>query len=113
MRNSIAVAAVVVALALTGCATNPMAIQPTYVDQTLYANMPCGELRRTIQESQADLDDLIDRQKKKRRIGIALNVLIIPGLGAATGDHETQIGRLKGALIALNAEANRRCQSKE
>ena len=44
-----------------------------------------------------------------RNWGIALNLLIIPGTGAITGDSEKELAEAKGRILAIQNEYGSRC----
>ena len=107
IKQSIAVA--VAAVLLTGCATNPNQIAPSYVSPVLYNNLTCeqlaGEAARVssaaaaasgVQKTQAGKDAAM--------VGIGL-VLFWPSLFFIGGDKQSaaEVARLKGEMNAIEA----------
>jgi hypothetical protein len=56
------------------------------------------------------LKSLSSAQTSARNWDIALNILLIPGAGAVTGDSETEIGQSKGRMIVMQDEYAARCE---
>ncbi len=48
-------------------------------------------------------------KRSARNWDIALNLLIIPGIGAATGDQEERVAEAKGRELAIQNEYGSRC----
>jgi hypothetical protein len=48
-------------------------------------------------------------QRSARNWGIALNLLIIPGTGAITGDSEKELAEAKGRILAIQNEYGSHC----
>ncbi len=94
---------------VVGCATHPADIPPAMVPTAEYEQMSCAVLTATHAEQTQLLSDLSRSQRSSRNWDIALNILIIPGLGALTGDVETDIANVKGALVAIRNEMTQRC----
>ena len=59
------------------------------------------------------LESLTGEQLSARAWDIALNILILPGLGAATGDSEDKIAQSKGRMIVLQDAYSTRCSVQE
>ena len=91
------------------CATHPADIPPAMVPTAEYEEMSCTVLTATHAEQTQLLSDLSRSQRSSRNWDIALNILVIPGLGALTGDVETDIANVKGALVAIRNEMTKRC----
>ena len=100
-------------LALIGCASNPSDIPPAMVDTTPYKSMTCGGLLLAAQNEGVNLESVSKDQRSARNWDIALNLLIIPGLGAATGDSEKEVAEAKGRVLAIQNEYGSRCEGNE
>ena len=98
------------AVLVVGCATHPRNIPPENVSVTPYRDLSCPELRTELRLATAQRDVYINRQKGNRTRDGLLNALVIPGLGAATGDHEDEVAKSKGLVIALEGEIAKRCE---
>ena len=94
---------------IAGCAAKPSAIQPVMVSTAEYVNMSCQNLDTRITSEISNLETLTGEQIAQRNWDIALNIILLPGLGAATGDSEVQIAQAKGRLIAMQDEYGQRC----
>ena len=98
---------------LTGCASAPADIAPAMVDTTPYKNMTCEGLLLAAQNEGVNLESVSKDQRAARNWDIALNILIIPGLGAATGDSERQVAEAKGRVLAIQNEYGSRCEASD
>ena len=98
-------------LNLLSCAANPASIQPSYVPSDIFEPVPCASLESMMDDEIIRLENLTGEQQFSRNRDIALNVLLIPGLGALTGDREEDIAQAKGRLIAMSGEYNSRCKA--
>jgi hypothetical protein len=94
---------------LSGCATAPADIAPAMVDTTAYKTMTCDGLLLAAKNEGVNLEEVSKDQRTARNWDIALNILIIPGLGAATGDSERQVAEAKGRVLAIQNEYGSRC----
>ena len=81
---------------LSGCASSPTDIAPAMVDTTKYKQMTCEGLLLAAQNEGVNLEQASKDQRSARNWDIALNILIIPGLGAMTGDSEREVAEAKG-----------------
>jgi hypothetical protein len=99
----------ILALALAGCATKPSDIAPAMVDTTRYQSMSCGALLLAAQNEGVNLEEVTKDQRGSRNWDIALNILIIPGFGAVTGDSEREVAEAKGRILAIQNEYGTRC----
>lgn len=99
----------VAAVALAGCATHPRNIAPAAVSTLQFRDLSCRELRSELRVATAQRDANINRQKGNRTRDGLLNALVIPGLGAVTGDHEDEVAQGKGMVLALENEIAERC----
>jgi len=107
------VAAAVSAVAMSGCATPPKDIAPTYVSTVLYENLSCNQLRAEAEAVSARAAQAFGQQDKNRNQDAAMTgvtlVLFWPaafflkGDGAAAAD----VARLKGEMQAIE-QVNRR-----
>ena len=93
----------------TGCAASPADIAPAMVDTTQYKSMSCDGLLMAASNEGVNLDQVSRDQRSARNWDIALNLLIIPGLGAVTGDSERQVAEAKGRVLAIQNEYGSRC----
>ena len=98
-----------IAILLVGCAARPSSIQPAMVSRTQYDNMSCGVLQTTFEAETTNLESLSREQNTSRSWDIALNILLLPGIGALTGDAESEIAQTKGRIIAIQEEFAERC----
>ena len=55
------------------------------------------------------LKSLSSAQTSSRNWDIAMNILLIPGAGAITGDSEAEIGESKGRMVVMQDEYALRC----
>lgn len=95
---------------VTGCASAPADIAPAMVDTTAYKSMTCEGLLLAAKNEGVNLESVTKDQRAARNWDIALNILIIPGLGAATGDSERQVAETKGRVLAIQNEYGSRCE---
>ena len=105
--GSIALIATIATIA--GCAASPTDIAPAMVDTTQYKTMTCDGLLMAASNEGINLDHVSRDQRSARNWDIALNILIIPGLGAMTGDSEIQVAEAKGRVLAIQNEYGSRC----
>jgi len=96
-------------LVLSGCASSPSDISPAMVDTSAYERMTCEGLLMAAKNEGVNLESVSKDQRSARNWDIALNILIIPGLGAMTGDSELQVAEAKGRVLAIQNEYGRRC----
>lgn len=96
-------------ITLASCAASPSSIQPAAVSRIPYTTMPCSNLRLELDREISNLETLSGEQLSSRNWDIALNILIIPGLGALTGDQEEAIAQSKGRLVVMQDEYGTRC----
>ena len=96
-------------VSIVGCATKPSSIQPAAVSKLPYVNISCAALELQMNREADTLESLSGDQLSQRNWDIALNVLILPGVGAATGDSEELIAQSKGRLVVMQDEYVTRC----
>ncbi|MGK0462042.1 MAG: hypothetical protein ACJA0W_002901 [Candidatus Azotimanducaceae bacterium] len=94
---------------LTGCATAPADIAPAMVDTTPYKKMTCDGLLLAAQNEGVNLESVSKDQRAARNWDIALNILLIPGFGAITGDSEREVAEAKGRVLVIQNEYGSRC----
>ena len=102
-----------VLFSLVSCAARPSSIQPAAVSKIPYVNMTCSNLEMQMTHELSNLETLTGEQLSARNWDIALNILILPGLGAATGDSEDEIAQSKGRMIVMADEYSTRCSVQE
>ena len=102
-----------VLVSLVSCAARPSSIQPAAVSKIPYVNMSCSNLVMQMTQEFSKLESLTGEQLSARAWDIALNILILPGLGAATGDSEDEIAQSKGRMIVMQDEYSTRCSVQE
>lgn len=113
MKNLIsAVLAAVALLGVAGCVAAPEGVAPSYVDPAAYSGRTCGELRTLRNERTIEVAALSKQQSSSRARGIAYNLLLIPGAGALAKDRESELGRAKGELLAIEDALTTACQTK-
>ena len=100
-------------VSLVSCAARPSSIQPAAVSKIPYVNMSCSNLEMQMTQELSKLESLTGEQLSARNWDIALNILILPGLGAATGDSEDEIAQSKGRMIVMADEYSTRCSVQE
>ena len=100
-------------VSLVSCAARPSSIQPAAVSKIPYVNMSCTNLEMQMTQELSKLESLTGEQLSARNWDIALNILILPGLGAATGDSEDEIAQSKGRMIVMQDEYSTRCSVQE
>ncbi len=71
--------------------------------------MPCENLRMQIDQEISNLETLSGEQIDSRNWDIALNLILIPGVGALTGDQEDAIAQSKGKMVVMQDEYANRC----
>ena len=98
-------------ITLTGCATAPSDIPAAMVDTTLYKKMSCERLLITAQNEGLNLTQVSEDQRSSRNWDIALNLLLLPGIGAMTADSEKEVAEAKGRVTAIQNEYAARCES--
>ena len=96
-------------IAITGCASAPADIAPAMVDTFKYEQMSCEGLLLAAQNEGVNLESVSKDQRSARNWDIALNLLLIPGAGAVTGDSEREVAEAKGRVLAIQNEVSRRC----
>ena len=106
MKNLIIPLIVLIAIS---CAAKPSSIQPAAVLKLPYVNISCSALEVQMNREADTLEALTGDQLSQRNWDIALNLLILPGVGAATGDSEELIAQSKGRLIVMQDEYVSRC----
>lgn len=94
---------------LVSCAASPSSIQPAAVSRVPFTTMPCSNLRLELDREISNLETLSGEQLSSRNWDIALNILIIPGLGALTGDQADAIAQSKGRIVVMQDEYGTRC----
>ena len=99
-------------LHLAGCATKPELITAIPVSQARYSDMSCAELRLELDLVTQRLNMLSERQRANRTRDGWLNVLVLPGLGAATSNQEGAIAQAKGEMEAIQRE-HLRCEESQ
>jgi hypothetical protein len=75
--------------------------------------MSCGNLEMQMDQEISNLENLTGEQLSARNWDIALNLLIIPGIGALTGDQEEAIAQSKGRMVVMQDEYSMRCNQDE
>ena len=107
IKQSIALA--VAAVLLTGCATNPNDIAPSYVSPVLYNNLTCEQLAGEAARVSSAAATASGAQKNQAgkdaaMVGIGL-VLFWPSLFFIGGDKQSaaEVARLKGEMNAIEA----------
>jgi hypothetical protein len=105
---------VAIAALLSGCATQPKDIAPTYVSPLLYENLTCDQLIAEGQRVSGRAGELTGTQQKKAdgdavAMGVGL-ILFWPALFFIKGDKETagEIGRLRGEMDAIQQASIRK-----
>lgn len=96
-------------LGIVSCAAKPSSIQPAAVSKLPYVNISCAALEVQMNREADNLEALTGDQVSQRNWDIALNILILPGVGAATGDSEELIAQSKGRLVVMQDEYVSRC----
>lgn len=94
----------------SACAKRPHDIAPDPVPRASFERMDCAGLTGKLQATQAELDKYTRLQDSKAD-NDAMGVLLLGlPLSKLTGDHERDIARLKGELIAMkDAQASQKC----
>ena len=96
-------------ISLASCAATPSSIQPAAVSRVPYATMTCSNLELQMNQEISKLENLTGEQLSARNWDIALNILLIPGFGALTGDQENEIAQSKGRMVVMQDEYSTRC----
>ncbi|MDE0421040.1 MAG: hypothetical protein OXK76_09190 [Gammaproteobacteria bacterium] len=71
--------------------------------------MDCDELHLELERTRQEHDAFWNKQKGNRTRDGWLNALVIPGIGAATPDHEAELSKAKGMVLLLEQEVAKRC----
>ena len=100
-------------VSIVSCATKPSSIQPAAVSKLPYMDISCGALELQMDREADTLEALSGDQLSQRNWDIALNILLIPGAGAVTGDSEELIAQSKGRLVVMQDEYVTRCSDKK
>ena len=101
---------VIVSMTMLGsCATHPKNIPPANVSTIAYKDLSCSELRNELRLATEQRDAYVERQKGNRTRDGLLNTFVLIGAGAITSDHEEEVARTKGLVIALEGEMSDRC----
>ena len=100
-------------VSIVGCATKPSSIQPAAVSKLPYVNISCAALEVQMNREADALEVMTGDQISQRNWDIALNILILPGVGAANGDSEDAIAQSKGRLVVMQDEYVLRCSDQE
>ena len=101
-----------VILGIVSCASKPSSIQPAAVSKLPYVNLSCEALEVSMDRESENLKALSGDQVSQRNWDIALNILLLPGVGAATGDSEELIAQSKGKMIVMQDEYVDRCSKR-
>ena len=104
------VAAATACLLLSGCATKPEDIAPSYVSSTTYSNMSCKQLQAEAENVSAAAQQATGAQAKKAgsdaaMMGVGL-IVFWPALFFLKGDGgntATEVAQLKGQMTAIDA----------
>ena len=104
--------AVALVFLIGGCATSPELIPPQRVSTIPYVKMSCEELEKELILAQETLAIYEKKQRDNRKRDIILNSIVLVGSGAITSDHESEVAKAKGTVIAIESEIGQRC-SKE
>ncbi len=99
----------IVFVLIAGWAASPASIQPAAVSRVGYATMSCDNLQLRMSQEISNLENLTGEQIASRNWDIALNLLIIPGIGALTSDQEDAIAQSKGRMAVMQDEYATRC----
>ena len=79
------------------------------VSKVVYSKMNCSELLMERDAELLTLERLSGQQVDERSRDIALNLLILPGLGAVGSDNEELIAQSKGKMIVIQDQIDSRC----
>lgn len=106
MRTSLP-AALAAALLVTACASDPKAIQPTYVSANKYAGATCEQINAELAVVIPRLEAQTVEQQDRRRADMVLGVLVglTPTMMGGSKGREADIAVLKGEHAALTAAA--------
>jgi hypothetical protein len=110
MKNIIATVAV--AALLTGCATSPSSVAPTYVSPVVYQNFSCQQLADEAQRVSSRAAQAAGVQREKAaRDTVAMTAAIVvfwPALFLVGGDqgNAAELANLRGQMQAIE-EASR------
>ncbi|MDA9636652.1 hypothetical protein N9T42_02990 [SAR86 cluster bacterium] len=98
---------------IMSCAAKPSSIQPALVSKLPYVSLSCDALKVSMDRETDNLNTLSGDQTSQRNWDIALNILLLPGVGAATSDSEELIAQSKGRLIVMQDEFVDRCSKRK
>ena len=105
-------ATVLAAFLLVGCATHPSDIPPMQVSKVPYRDLSCAELQHELRVATEQRDTYVRRQKSNRTRDGLLNTFVLIGSGALTSDHEDEVAKAKGAVLAIEGEIAARCPAR-
>ncbi len=87
---------------LLGCATRPSSIEPLVVSDTSYEGLSCKQLVSGINEKYKELAVYSKAQNSKATSDIVTSTLLLVPGSLFTGNYEEEIAQLKGDVIAIN-----------
>ena len=91
-----------IAVILTGCATKPENIPPSYISHVSYMNWECSQLVEEQNRLVSALSSASDAQRQARSNDTAGVILLgLPVSSLSGANQASNIGRLKGELEAL------------
>lgn len=103
--------AMLLALAVAGCASSAREIRPSYVSPLQYEDLTCrqiGEEAERVSRRAAELSGVQDQKATEDAVATTVGVLVLwPTLFMVEGDGQTaaELGRLKGEFQALEKVA--------
>ena len=107
MHYKIMMPTILIAVLGAGCAATPESIPSGPVSPLLYENLSCEEIDLEMRFVLEKRDALYKRQRGNRTRDTWLNILVLPGVGAATSNQEGEIAEVKGKLEQLEREKAR------
>lgn len=97
---------------LTSCANRPESIRASHVSHEKFVHLECTQLATKMTDTRVELDKYSKMQDSKAN-GDALGVFLlgIP-FSKLSGDHESDVARLKGEVEAIDtAQVKNKCKS--
>ena len=108
--RTMTIAALLGAVAISGCAARASSIAPVSVTATDYAAMPCDRAREELAATNLRVDALSRRQNNAAMADAAgVFLLFVPVGSLFGGGVEGELGRAKGEQAALERNIQTRC----
>lgn len=98
-------------LLIVSCASHPSDIPAAAVAAVPYQSLSCDQLAVELANSQNNLQQASQRQKRKRNIDGWSNALLIPGVMSLAKDSSEAVAQFKGEVQTITREISKRCST--